>query len=199
MSEVSDRIRKNKLLPEDMIQSFESMQATLAFWGGWEHIGESGVNPEVGFLVAGCGGGQGGYDFSIVTIDPNPLPEKVANLFMDQVNIKWHVSIEETDLYKDWGERSFYINVMLIPTVGFTQEQGLKQISSLLRWRRSLLLDTIPDCFHKSILKFFRKNNLQGNKEKDRESGIPTKDIRLWLKEVKKNGFGYPIHFKESK
>ncbi len=64
---------------------------------------------ELDFEVAGSGLGGHDFsiDFSIVTPKEKGLPEKISDLFFNQLDMNYSVKCEETDLYKDRGERHF--------------------------------------------------------------------------------------------
>ncbi len=58
-----------------------------------------------------CGTGIGGEDFSIdfgiVVGEDKQLPEKVANLFFNDVDFRYNVTMSEEDTYKHLKERCF--------------------------------------------------------------------------------------------
>jgi hypothetical protein len=62
------------------------------------------------FTVASSSIG-GGIDFSIITKYPNKLPERVAMLFFNIDCRKYKVSVEETDMYVDIGERNYQVKI----------------------------------------------------------------------------------------
>jgi len=91
---------KHKVVSDSLNELYRSIGLLLDEW-----------EQEENFKMAGSGMGRGSIDFSLVTDSPNDLPEKVVNLFLNNIDTKYKVTIKENDLYKKNKERHWDISI----------------------------------------------------------------------------------------
>lgn len=92
--------RKFKLVSDPLLALYDNINMLLYEWAEEEN-----------FQMAGSGAGRGSIDFSLVTIAPADLPEKVVHLFLYNIDEKYKVTFEEDDLYKRGNERHWQISI----------------------------------------------------------------------------------------